>query len=86
MHKAELASFLEQNFVVVTVDLGQHGTKNLDLARRYHVPIDGGMPAMAVLDSGGHLLHERDQTQFADARHMSYENTKAFFEQWKPRN
>ncbi len=58
--------------------------KNLDLAEQYHVPIKHGIPALAVLDSRGNLLYAMDQGQFADARHMSYESIKAFFEQWKP--
>ena len=83
MHKPELASIIEENFVIVKVDLGRED-KNLDLAEQYHVPIEHGIPALAVLDSRGNLLYAMDQGQFADARHMSYESIKAFFEQWKP--
>jgi len=84
MHNPELASIIEKNFVVVGVDLGRWN-KNLDVADRYHVPIKHGIPALAVLDSRGNLLYAMDQGQFADARHMSYESIKAFFEQWKPK-
>jgi thioredoxin 1 len=85
MHKAELASLLERNFVIVKIDLGRED-KNLDVAEQYHVPIKRGIPALAILDSGGHLLYAMDQGQFADARHMTYESIKAFFEQWRPKN
>jgi protein disulfide-isomerase len=85
MHKTELASLLERNFVVVKIDVGRMD-KNLDVAAQYHVPIKHGIPALAVLDSGGHLLYAMDQGQFADARHMSYESIKAFFEQWKQKD
>jgi hypothetical protein len=54
------------------------------LAEKYHVPIKHGIPALAVLDPRGNLLYAMDQGQFADARNMSYESIKAFFEQWKP--
>jgi len=83
MHKSELASIIERNFVIVEVDLGRED-KNLDLAEQYHVPIKHGIPALAVLNSRGNLLYAMDQGQFADARHMSYESIKAVFEQWKP--
>lgn len=83
MHKPELAAIIRDNFVIVNVDLGRED-KNLDLAERYHVPIKHGIPALAVLDSRGGLLYAMDQGQFADARNMSYESIKAFFEQWKP--
>jgi protein disulfide-isomerase len=85
MHKTELAALLAQNFEIVKVDIGRHD-KNLDLAKQYKVPIQRGIPTLAVLDSGGHLLYVMDQGQFADARHMSYESIKAFFEQWRPKN
>ena len=85
MHKVGLASILERNFVVVKIDVGRMD-KNRDVAELYHVPIKRGIPALAVLDAGRHLLYAMDQGQFADARHMTYESIKAFFEQWKPRN
>jgi len=85
MHKPELASIIEKNFVIVEVDVGRED-KNLDLAEQYHVPIKHGIPAMAVLNPRGNLLYAMDQGQFADARNMSYESIKTFFEQWKPRN
>lgn len=84
MHKAELASLLEQNFVVVMVNVGRFN-KNLDLAKQYRVPVKNGIPTLAILDSSGHLLHTTDQREFTNARHMSYDSIKAFFEQWKPR-
>jgi thioredoxin 1 len=83
MHKAELASLLEKNFIAVNIDVGR-GEKNLDLAERYHVPLARGIPALAVLDPRGNLLYAMDQGQFADARHLSYESIKAFFERWRP--
>jgi hypothetical protein len=83
MHKPELASIIEKNFVIVEIDVGRED-KNLDLAEQYHVPMKRGIPALAVLNSRGNLLYAMDQGQFADARHMSYESIKAVFEQWKP--
>jgi thioredoxin 1 len=84
MGKPELASIIERSFVVVKVDVGRMD-KNLDLAEKYGVPVKRGIPALAVLDSRGRLLYAQDQGQFADARHMTYESFKAFFEKWKPR-
>ena len=83
MHKSDIASIIGKNFVIVEIDVGRED-KNLDLAERYHVPINHGIPALAVLDPHGNLLYAMDQGQFADARNMSYESIKAFFEQWKP--
>lgn len=85
MHKAELAAIIEKNFLVVEIDLGRYD-KNVDLAAKYHVPIDRGIPALAVLDSHGNLLYAMDQGQFADARSMSYDSIKEFFVKWKPKS
>jgi protein disulfide-isomerase len=83
MHKPELASVIEKDFVIAKVDVGRID-KNVDLARKYSVPIRRGIPAMAVLDPQGKLLYAQDQGQFANARRLSFESIKAFFEQWKP--
>ncbi len=70
--------------MIVNIDTGR-GDKNLNLAKKYGVPVKKGIPALAVLDPHGKLLYAQDQGQFADARHMSYESIKAFFKQWKPK-
>ncbi len=70
--------------MIVNIDTGR-GDKNLDLAEKYGVPLKKGIPAVAVLDPHGKLLYAQDQGQFEDARHMSYESIKAFFEQWRPK-
>ena len=84
MRKPELASLIEKNYIVVHVDVGRFD-KNLDIARKYGVPLKKGIPALAVLDPHGKLLYAQDQGQFEDARHLEYESFKAFFEQWKPK-
>jgi len=84
MHKPELASMIEKNFLVVKVDMGRMD-KNVDLARKYGVPIRRGIPAMAVLDPQGKLLYAQDQGQFANARHMSFESIQEFFVKWEPK-
>ena len=84
MHKPELTAIIEKNFLVVKIDVGRMD-KNLELARKYGVPLRRGIPALAVLDPQGKLLFAQDQGQFADARHLSFESIRAFFEQWKPK-
>jgi protein disulfide-isomerase len=84
MHKPELAELIAKKFIVVKIDVGRVD-KNLDLGQKYGVPLKKGIPALAVLSPRGKVLYAMDQGQFADARHMSYESIKAFFEQWKPK-
>ena len=85
MHEAGLASLIEKNYVVVKIDVGRFD-KNLELAGRYRIPIkEKGIPAVAILDSKGKLLHAQEQGEFADAQRMESAAFKAFFEQWKPK-
>jgi protein disulfide-isomerase len=82
MHQEDLAALIATNYEVVKVDIGRHN-KNQDIAEKYHVPLEHGIPALAVLDPDGNLLYAMDQGQFADARNMSYENIKEFFVKWE---
>jgi hypothetical protein len=84
MHKPELARLIEQNYVVVNIDVGRFD-KNLDIGKKYGVPVNKGIPAIAVLDPHGKLLYAQSQGQFANARVMPYEDFAEFFEKWKPR-
>ena len=84
MQKPELAALIAKSFVVVNVDVGRFD-KNLDLAQKYRIPLKKGIPALAVLDPRGNLLYAQDTGQFEDARHMSYEAIKVFFDRWKPK-
>jgi len=84
MEKPELAAIVEKNFIVVEIDLGRYD-KNLDLAEKYHVPINRGIPALAVLDPRGNSLYAMKEGEFADARSMTFDSIKEFFVKWKPR-
>ncbi len=84
MHKPGLSGLIARNFVIVKIDVGRFD-KNLDVGKEYGVPIDKGIPAMAVLNPYGKLLYAQSQGQFANARAMPYQDFKAFFEKWKPK-
>ncbi len=73
---------LEKNFVVVHVFIG-HMDKNIDLAALYGVPINRGVPALAVLDSRGKVLHAQQTGQFSDMRHMDISSVHEFLTHWK---
>lgn len=74
---------LDANYVVVHVDVGRYD-KNLDLAKLYKVPLDKGIPAMAVLDSKGKVLVSNQAGEFQAARRMKMEDVVTFLNQWKP--
>ncbi len=84
MRRPELAPLIEANYIVVHIDVGRFD-KNLRIAERYHVPLKKGVPALAVLDSKGKLLYAQEEGQFEDARHLSRESIREFFEKWRPK-
>ncbi|MGH9617450.1 MAG: thioredoxin family protein, partial [Acidobacteriaceae bacterium] len=55
-HDPGNASLLAANYVVVNVDVGEYD-RNLDLARKYGIPLQRGVPALVVLDGAGHVLY-----------------------------
>jgi hypothetical protein len=58
--------------------------ENVDIAERYEVPLKKGVPALAVLDSDGHLLYSQQSGEFEAMRHMQAEAVTAFLTRWKP--
>ena len=82
-HSPEIAPTIEKYFAVVHVDIGKED-KNLDLAKKYDVPLDRGVPAIAVLDSDGKLLFSQKHGEFEAARSMATDDILAFLNKWKP--
>jgi thioredoxin 1 len=80
-HQPRIAPLLNSNYVLVHVDVGKY-EKNLDLAKKYHVDLEKGVPSLAVLDANGNVLYAtRD---FERARVMSEEDVIQFLDKWKP--
>src|ERR1700730_849213 len=80
-HQPRIAPLLNSNYVLVHVDVGRYD-KNLDLAKKYHVDLEKGVPSLAILDAKGNVLYStRD---FERARVMSEEDVIQFLDKWKP--
>ncbi len=73
---------LERNYVVVKVDVGEYN-KNLDVAQKYSVPLDKGVPALVVLGSDGAVVFNQPAGLSA-ARSLSPEDILGFLNKWKP--
>lgn len=81
--QSDLAPLLKANYEVVHVDIGEYN-KNLAIAQRYQVPLQKGVPAIAVLDSSGKLLFSQTHGEFENTRKLGPEDLIAFLNQWKP--
>jgi len=82
-HTPEIAPTLNRNYVVAHIDIGEYD-KNLDLAKKYEVPVERGVPAAAVLESDGKLLFSQKNKEFEKAQSLAPEDILAFLNKWKP--
>lgn len=71
-------------YEVVHVDIGDDGKKNNDIAKQFDVPLEKGIPALAVLDASGKLLVSQKNGEFENARAMTPEAMLEFLNKWKP--
>ncbi len=82
LHDAANAPIVDKDYVVVHVWIG-HKDANLDLAAQYGVPIDKGVPAIAVLDAHGKVIHAQSTGEFKDMRSMASGDVTEFLNRWK---
>jgi thioredoxin 1 len=82
-HNPQNLPILESNFVLVHVNIG-HMDTNLDIASQYQVPLDKGVPALAVLSDKGKLLYSQRGGEFEAMRRMESSTVTSFLVQWKP--
>lgn len=82
-HDATNKPILDANYVLVHINIGRMDT-NLDLAEKYGVPIDKGVPALAVLSEHGQLLYSQKNGEFEAMRRMESWAVTDFLTRWKP--
>ena len=80
-HQPRIEPLLTANFAVVHVDVRRYD-RNLDVARRYHVDLDKGVPSIVVLNTQGGLLYST--AEFERARMMTEDDVIQFLNAWKP--
>ncbi|HZY62916.1 MAG TPA: thioredoxin family protein [Edaphobacter sp.] len=81
-HQKPNDELLAKHFVVVHIDIGRMD-RNLDVAKKYGVPINKGVPALAVLDAHGKLLYSQKTGEFENMRNMSASSVTEFLNKWK---
>jgi thiol:disulfide interchange protein len=79
-HQSPNAELLAKNFILVHINIG-HMDKNVDVAKKYNVPITKGVPALAVIDANGQLLYAEREKEF---EHPTPQAITAFLNRWKP--
>jgi thioredoxin 1 len=82
--RPDLAPIVAANYEVVHIDLGPNEEKNADLVREYEIPLNKGIPALAVAESDGKLVISQKNGEFEDARGLTPEALAEFLNKWKP--
>jgi thioredoxin 1 len=82
--RPDLAPILAANYEVVHIDLGPEEESNSDLVREYQIPLNRGIPALAVAESDGKLVVSQKNGEFEDARGLTPEALAEFLNKWKP--
>jgi thioredoxin 1 len=81
-HRPDFAPVMA-GYEVVHVDIGPEGKKNNDLARQFQVPLEKGVPALAVIERDGKLVVSQKNGEFENARAMTPEALLEFLNKWK---
>ena len=81
-HDSANGPILEANFILVHVNIGRMDA-NVDIAQRYEIPLNKGVPAVAVLDDRGNLLYSQRTGEFEAMRRMQSASVTEFLAQWK---
>ena len=84
LKKPENAALLEKHYVMVHVNVGDKGiTDNFEIADRYGIPLKKGVPALAVLESDGSVVHSQKNGEFESMRKLDPKAVQEFLERWR---
>jgi thioredoxin 1 len=72
------APLLSHDFKIVKVNVGRFD-KNVDIAKSYGVPLERGIPAVAILSPANEVLYATREGELADAQKMGDKGVYEFF-------
>jgi thiol:disulfide interchange protein len=85
MHDEKNKTLVDANFVVVHINIGNTGINaNFDLAEKYGIPLNRGVPALAVLSEDGKLLYSQKNGEFEAMRRLDSSSVTEFLVHWRP--
>jgi protein disulfide-isomerase len=78
MTQGASATLLSRDFKIVKIDVG-HFDKNKDVAESYGVPLENGIPAVAIISPQNQVLYVTKEGELANAGTMSDDGIYQFF-------
>lgn len=85
LHQPPNLKVLETNYVLVHVNVGRYD-QNQDLAAKFGIPLERGVPAMAVLAANGEILYSQRNGEFEAMRRLDPASVNTFLNTWKPQS
>jgi thioredoxin 1 len=80
MKNGASATLLSGDFKIVKVNVG-HFDKNLEVAKTYGVPLQKGIPAVAIISTNNQVVYITKEGELANARRMGDKGIYNFFKQ-----
>jgi thioredoxin 1 len=82
-HSPGFAPLVNGSYVVVHVNIGDEGKDNNDLAAKYGVALDRGVPNLAVLEPSGKVLVAQ-AGEFQSTTKIGPSDVRSFLQKWRP--
>jgi len=79
------APVVNANYHVVHINIGNMD-QNTDLANKYGIPLNKGVPSLAILDPDGKLVVSQKQGEFESTVKIGPEDVLQFLKKWKPQH
>ena len=77
------APLVNANYHVIHINVGSYDA-NLDLAKKYEIPLEKGVPSLAILDPDGTLVVSQKKGEFESTVRIGPEDVAEFLKKWKP--
>ena len=77
------APLVNANYHVIHINVGSYDT-NLDLAKKYEIPLEKGVPSLAILDPDDTLVVSQKKGEFESTVRIGPEDVAEFLKKWKP--
>ncbi len=81
----DFAPIVNASYHVVHINVGNYDA-NLDLAKKYDIPLEKGVPSLAILDPDGTLVVSQKKGEFESTVRIGPEDVLEFLKKWKPQH
>ena len=88
LHDPANRALLDSDYILVRINVDNgnshdYSNANEDLAYQYAVPLDKGVPALAVVNEKGELIYSQQHGEFEAMRHLQSSDLTSFLMRWK---